>query len=413
MKSNKLKKILATVLAFVMVVAVTQVATISVFAESKEPVYGSVTVFGDSLSLGFTDVAWSQTFDFGVCAESSADMYRVLADPAYVYYDFALDKIANSDLIALAIGSNDVYSSMLDYMANSTNLLGDFLYILTNMSQLGLTFDNLCAILQDPVMAGLLAGCISADIPVEVIAPIIDGIPEVDSEIAIATVVDGLSDLMDVQGLIEYYSRDNINAYMKPVLADYKVNYEKTLQRILELMPEDSQLVLTSAYNPYGMTNYMNPDDLAKSIADIKSELVEILKNFKNNPELSYEALIEMVEQRYLPIAAMMVNDSLVDVYSEMNSFLKDMSEKYNVIYVDISDAPTSSTFELQPTELSYNWFADQLPERVAAIVYAKWEKSATIGIACSLTLVALAAGIAVITVLRKKKDQAKEKDNI
>jgi len=298
--------------------------------------------------------------------------------------------------------------------------LGDMLYMITNFLQMDMTFGEVIELFQDPNMLASLAGGLSVEIPEDVATGVLDAASEGES-VNIAGLLESLVSMIDVQGLLDYYSSENINAYMADVLANYKVNYEKTIQRILELQPEDGQLVLMGNYNPYGMVNYLqmlaeknkngelrkemdanaktlttildaflgdpsdyvrllslNPIERAKAIAGIKQELVEMVMLLKYSPNLSDERLTDMFEQLSFPIAVLMMSDGLADVYSEMNSFVEEMAEKYDVAYVDISDAPASGKYDPHPTEIGHKWIAERLYETVVPTVEANVSPAGT-----------------------------------
>lgn len=360
----------------------------------------------------FNDLTWGYDPD-----SSMADtLGRAIANPQFTkyYYDMMVDGVKNSDLVALAIGGNDIYHSFMPYQQNSGTLLGNLVYWISYALQMNMSVCDILQMINDPGMWEMIVGDMNvmpmaADEPALLAAAAPLAAPA-DAGMALGALVDASS----VQDLLEYYSKDHINAYLADVVDDYKVNTEKIIQRMLELKQDDAELVLMGHFNPYGLQNYlemlsenlesgklfedvsgdvqtlttllqaiigtpedyqaisqMSAEEQAQMMATAGLELDNLLNVLQNNPDLSDAELTKLVVNLSYPLSVLVVGTGLSDVYTEMNSFVQEMADKYGLAYVDVSGAPTSGRYDPHPTAAGHKWIADRLYETVVPSISA------------------------------------------
>lgn len=334
------------------------------------------------------------------------------------FYDFATDKVINGDLIALATGGNDVYHSFMPYQQNSGTTLGNLVYYLSYMLQMGGTIGDIAEMFT-PENSWMLDMMLNPDGTGNSDWGNTDWseTPDWSGMGAGAGAGIGAASLMgadEITKLIEYYSKENINEYFKDVLADYKSNLEKTIVRMNELRQPTSELVLMSHFNPFGMQNYLEmlsrnlqngklcdnvstdvksivallqaligspsdyeefgkltPKEQEQAQAQMGLDLSAIIQKIKANPDITDAEITQMFTDLSYPLMVMLAGEGLSDVYAEMNKYVKEMAEKYDLVYVDISGAPSSGRYDPHPSADGHQWIADKLYEAVNPTITA------------------------------------------
>ncbi len=370
---------------------------------------------------------WSFTYVPKTNKKTVAQYGEYFANPKWTdyYYDLITDSVKNGDLIILASGGNDIYHSFMPYQQDTDSTLGLILYMLTQALSMGMTVGDMMdmmSMIGDMDFEG--AGFEDFNFAQANVAPVAntnDVTPAnvVGAGVAGAAGVASLINEEEITKLLDLYSRENIDAYMADVVADYRENLEKTILRINELRGADSEFVLMKHYNPFGMENYI--EMLAQKLQDpaFKAELCEYsaplftllqaivgkpgqMTNFKNMSSVKKEDALEtarkqledivksftddtpeadqkltnlLVDLSY-PLSVLLVGNGLSGVYESMNAIVDEMADKYDLVAVDITGAPTSGGYDPHPTAAGHAWIADKLYKAVAPTITASVSKA-------------------------------------
>ncbi len=355
-----------------------------------------------------------------------AKLGQAVQNPQFTkyYYEIATTTVENGDLIALAMGNNDIYHSFMPYQQSSDSMLCRLVYWMTYALQMNYSIGDIMNMMNDPMWQQIIFG---------------DSMPEGSGRSSASTTreavredapaenpfsLSGLISAEEINALLELYSAENVTAYLKDTVAEYKVNYEATIRRVLELKKDRSELVLIGHYNPFGMINYltmlseavqngqlfdhlsgdmamigtllqaiigtpeqweeindMDEEELAAYAEAAGSEMDQFLSILGSldlsDPETS-TALTRLVTDLSFPLSVLLVGNALSDTYAEMNDFLQEMSEKYDLPYVDVSDAPSSGRYDPHPTKYGHKWIADRLYETVVPQINASVSPAST-----------------------------------
>jgi len=365
--------------------------------------------------------------------EYGAALGKALPNPQFTKYYFDLSTTAarQGDLIALAMGNNDIYHSFMPYQQSSDSILCTLVYWLTYALQMNYTVGDIIQMLEDPTWQSMLFG---GNIPFsaegsEADAAEADPAPAEppageDGQAPSGSLLAGLINADEINALLNLYSSENVTAYLKDTVEAYKENYEATILRTLELKQEKAELVLIGHYNPFGMINYltmlslaaqngqllehlggdlsiigtllqaiigtpeqweninqMDENELIEYTESANSEMASFLASLKNldlsDPNVN-QALTGLIVDLSFPISVLLVGEALADTYAEMNDFLVEMAEKYDLAYVDVSDAPCSGRYDPHPTEYGHAWIADRLYETVVPEITASVSPAST-----------------------------------
>ena len=343
------------------------------------------------------------------------------------YYDLATTTVQNGDLIALAMGNNDVYHSFMPYQQSSDSMLCNLIYWITYALQMNYSVGDVMSMLNDPDMLDFIFSNMSpakADARALSTAegePVRDE-PPADPGSDATLDLSNLLSAEEISALLELYSSEKATAYLADTVEAYKENYEAAIQRILELKQDNAELILVGHYNPFGMINYltmlseaMQNGQLYEHLSQDATMLFTLLQSIIGTPEQWEEInamdeeelaeyaeaaneqmngflaalngidlndpevdsmLTQMLTDLSFPLSVLLVGDALSETYSNMNNFLQEMAEKYDLVYVDVSDAPCSGRYDPHPTAYGHKWISDRLyetvvPEITASISFA------------------------------------------
>lgn len=377
---------------------------------NDEPVFYPTTL----ISSEYGDMYLPDTETYG------ALLGNPIQNPEFTkyYYDLTTTTVKNGDLIALAAGNNDIYHSFMPYQQSSDSLLCNLIYFITYALQMDYSVGDIMSVLNDPEMLALIfgGGLLPAEeesIPSDPEGMESPGVPESDNSLDLS----GLISAEEIGALLELYSSENVTAYLADTVEEYKVNYEATIQRILELKPDHAELILVGHYNPFGMINYltmlseamqngqlyehlsqdaellytllqsiigtpeqweeinsMDEEELAAYAETADAQMADFLSALQeidlDDPEVD-DALTQLLTDLSFPLSVLLVGNALSDTYSNMNDFLQEMAEKYDLVYVDVSDAPSSGRYDPHPTAYGHKWIADRLYETVVPEITA------------------------------------------
>ena len=81
--------------------------------------------------------------------------------------------------------------------------------------------------------------------------------------------------------------------------------------------------------------------------------------------------LYDLLGELSFPLMAYMVGNGLQPLYDEMNSFIKSIADENpldNIVYIDISDAPSNGRFDPHPHEMGHEWIAKSIYEQLCLI---------------------------------------------
>ena len=82
-------------------------------------------------------------------------------------------------------------------------------------------------------------------------------------------------------------------------------------------------------------------------------------------------SLYDLLGELSFPLMAYMVGNGLQPLYDEMNSFIKSIADENpldNIVYIDISDAPSNGRFDPHPHEMGHEWIAKSIYEQLCLI---------------------------------------------
>jgi len=244
-----------------------------------------------------------------------------------------------------------------------------------------------------------------------------------DEETGTTSFLKGILTTENIEWLLDYYSSEKVTEYMKTAVADYKSYYEKTIQALLGtngkgydkddgalMESNDSQLVLIGHFNPFGMKNYVKMMTLSMINGELNSHLRSsssviarmmptaaklarqkltslsdknfeaLIKEFTNVldnigeyvEELGDEELTQLIVDLSFPMTVLLMNDALNETYAQFNGFVEEMAEKYNVKWIDVSDAPASGVFDPHPTENGHEWIANKIYDEITPTITTK-----------------------------------------
>jgi len=370
-------------------------------------------------------------------AEYGATLGRAIQNPQFTkyYYDLVTTAAKEGDLIALAMGNNDIYHSFMPYQQSSSSMLCNLIYWLTYALQMNFTVSDILQMMDDPMWQSVIFGG-SNPFDAGGVTFLADeggqpgvgfALPLGDGEPTGSALLAGLTSLVnmeEIDALLNLYSSENVTAYLKSTVDAYKENYEATIRRILELKQDRSELVLVGYYNPFGLINYltmlslaaqngqlldhleedfsvigallqaiigtpeqwqdinqMDEAQLAAYTANAETEMTAFLNSLGSlnleDPAVD-QALTNLIVDLSFPISVLLVGRALDETYTGMNEFLVEMAEKYDLAYVDVSDAPSSGRYDPHPTEYGHAWIADRLYETVVPEITATISPAST-----------------------------------
>lgn len=320
------------------------------------------------------------------------------------YHDMVVDAIANGDLIALAAGGNDIYHSFMPYQSDTDSTLAQMIAMLGQMFMMDMGASDIIEMMSQTDMGGMDMGGMTNTFAM---APAVE-------ETSDTAVMGNEINNDELQALLDHYSREKINAYMADVVADYKEYLEQTIIRVNELRSPESELILMGQFNPFGMKNYLQmlamhmengelfdklgtdagilgslfkaligapedydafaaltPNEQEAALASVENEMASISDFILNNPNFTRDEFDAMINHLSFPGAVFLIGNGLSDVYCEVNSIIKDLAEKYNLAYVDISEAPANGRYDPHPTAEGHKWIAERLYDAVTPTITA------------------------------------------
>ena len=208
--------------------------------------------------------------------------FSMLREPfmeAAVYYeengDFVTEmqkNVANSELVALAIGGNDVYQNFLysfqypDSMekVEKMGIFGVLVNIVTMLMQFETSWEDIFDTLNNlEEMLGLDSGSDEETASLQETGDE-EGSEEGGETGGLDMDLSGLISLDAVKQLVEYFSKENIKdfffntqeGYEKSIIQDWEDAYSEIVASINEMNP-DADIALISQYNPFGIQNYI------------------------------------------------------------------------------------------------------------------------------------------------------------
>lgn len=109
------------------------------------------------------------------------------------------------------------------------------------------------------------------------------------------------------------------------------------------------------------------------------------------------DSLYDLLGELSFPLMAYMVGNGLQPLYDEMNSFIKSIADENpldNIVYIDISDAPSNGRFDPHPHEMGHEWIAKSIYEQLCLInggtAFRGYRGEAEYGITIDLTRVTI-----------------------
>ena len=175
---------------------------------------------------------------------------------------------------------------------------------------------------------------------------------------------------LEGKDLTLYYDyMDAYNAYMENPYdpAAYATYMEKTTAY---MSSELYGLMMAAIYNLENWTKVEDPSGIDPMTAYSEGYMCFDIPTAEFNTE-DNEAMYELLADLSYPMMVSMIGRGLQPVYDEMNTFIKslaDKSETDNIVYVDISDAPSNGRFDPHPNESGHTWIANRIYEQMVEI---------------------------------------------
>ena len=117
---------------------------------NNEPIYYPTVL----MSTDFGDMYVPDTETYGT------ELGNPIQNPEFTkyYYDVATTTVKNGDLIALAMGNNDIYHSFMPYQQSSDSLLCNLIYWISYALQMDYSVGDIMGMFNDPQMQSFIFG---------------------------------------------------------------------------------------------------------------------------------------------------------------------------------------------------------------------------------------------------------------
>lgn len=399
-------------------------------------------VYGKDEKTGDTEVN-DNIFNYGISGAQSFDIADLLDNPIVKtggfeddgvglhsgfteaveecegYVDEMKANVYNADLVAVAIGGNDIYQNFLGYQTNvpGAEVLGGLMGMISMMLQFNVSLDSIPMIFEYMSMTGGMdMGGDAAGAAASTDAAAAGAAGGMDA----TAMLSGMSDQLGIV-LKHYTVSEMAKFYLEPQDGEEESIYdlwEKSYDAIVEQLlaqraNRSQQIALISQFNPFGLKNYINllkqkitdPSYLmnlginmntaarlaktlmtkmgsAEETADTNSEktqkalggaLQSILDTVLADIDLKKDndALYQLIQDVAYPFMVAMVGTGFQPVYQKMNTHIRTVAMKNmlnNVVYVDISDAPCSGRFDPHALEAGHTWIAKRIYEELCQV---------------------------------------------
>lgn len=342
------------------------------------------------------------------------------------FADNMKERIKSSDLVAIALGGNDIYQNLL--MEQFKTLFSGWMPALVpgrDLGTLGTLVTIITLLMQFEAPLSYLEGLgewfnFGGDDNNDT-----DGTQKLSTTAAqagpfdadgISSILGGLGD--ELKKMIEFYSADAMKeiflsgtASQTSILEGWKASYKDIVETILKQRYYKGDIALISQYNPFGVENYLQfltlkwekeqlKDDLGldvntalRAVRTLINELTGTKESVGSSgwmkmavkalqtaldkclPTIDVDkdndSLYELIADVAYPVMVLMIGNSLQPIYDEMNDFLKDLAKLYSGVYfVDISDAPSSGRMDPHPGADMHEWIAQRIYDSLVASKY-------------------------------------------
>ncbi|MBR7071803.1 MAG: InlB B-repeat-containing protein [Clostridia bacterium] len=319
------------------------------------------------------------------------------------FYKMITDKIAQGDLNAIAIGGNDIFQTFMPYQLQTGTNIGDLLGIISIALMLDISTEFI-----EPIVHSFEGRLFSSQSGSSSQAGNGNG----DDSNGAETESDRLINREDIIAILKHYSAESINKYFAETIVQYRETMEKIIQRVSELKPANGELVLIGHFNPFGIENYLHmmasklqdgslaqgvsedmklvitllkaiygsPEDYQQNLSDNQilhrqnvtaAELSDLLTELQTKTNLSEDEIKKILNDTTYPLAVLLMGPGMKDLYKDLNNVVAELAEKYNIVWTDISDTPTSGVYDPHPLEPGHNYIAERLYETTVPAIYA------------------------------------------
>lgn len=323
--------------------------------------------------------------------------------------------VFDADLVALAIGGNDIYQNFIGYQTTvpGAEMLGGLLGTISLMLQFEFSLDVIPAIFE--YMGGAMgSGATGAAAATDA------------AEAGAAGDMDAtamLSGMVEQLGIIlKHFSASEMTKFFTEPQGDAKDSiygiWEKSYDVIVEQLIAkrtncNQQIALLAQFNPFGLSNYINllkqkitsPSYLinlgidmntaARLAKTLLTKMGSAEKTVDTDPDKAQKAmggalqsildavladidltkdndvLYQLIQDVAYPFMVAMIGTGFQPMYQKMNTHIWKTAMKNmwnNVVYVDISDAPCSGRFDPHALEAGHTWIAKRVYESLCKV---------------------------------------------
>ena len=332
------------------------------------------------------------------------------------YIEQMRTNVFDADLVAVAIGGNDIYQNFIGYQTTvpGAEELGGLMGMISLMLQFNVSLDGIPLIFE--YMGKSMGDYLGSSGETAAAAGAEAGESGTDAKAMLSSMVGQLG------AILKHFSASEMTKFFTEPQGDAKNSiygiWEKSFDTIVaELIAErtnpNQQIALLAQFNPFGLKNYINllkqkitdPSYLmnlginmntaarlaktlltklgsAEETADTNSEktqkalggaLQSILDAVLADIDLTKDndVMYQLMQDVAYPFMVAMVGTGFQPVYQKMNTHIWKAAMKNmlnNVVYVDISDAPCSGRFDPHALEAGHTWIAKRVYESLCKV---------------------------------------------
>lgn len=324
--------------------------------------------------------------------------------------------VFDADLVAVAIGGNDIYQNFTGYEVNvpGAEALGGLMGMISMMLQFNASLDSIPLIFE--YMGKSMGDYLGSSGETAAAAGAEAGEGGTDAKAMLSSMVGQLG------AILKHFSASEMTKFFtEPQEGKTDSIYgiwEKSFDTIVaELIAErtnpNQQIALLSQFNPFGLSNYINllkqkitsPSYLinlgidmntaARLAKTLLTKMGSAEKTVDTDPDKAQKAmggalqsildavladidltndndvLYQLIQDVAYPFMVALMGTGFQPMYQKMNTHIWKTAMKNmwsNVVYVDISDAPCSGRFDPHALEAGHTWIAERVYESLCKV---------------------------------------------